>query len=114
MYVDNQEHYGHLLATDQFGSLPEDYIHAEVYDYPANKELWEKRYIHPEYFHYIQPGVEVPQPCSDVYDFPFLSERMSKEIIEIMEHFGTWSDGTNFDRRLEGGYENVPTRDIHM
>uniref|UniRef100_A0A914Z7G6 procollagen-lysine 5-dioxygenase n=1 Tax=Panagrolaimus superbus TaxID=310955 RepID=A0A914Z7G6_9BILA len=114
MYVDNQEHYGQLLSTEQFASLSETLIHAEVYDYPANKELWEKRYIHPEYFHYIQPGIEVPLPCPDVYDFPFLSLRMSKEIIEIMEHFGTWSDGKNFDRRLEGGYENVPTRDIHM
>uniref|UniRef100_A0A914QQ26 procollagen-lysine 5-dioxygenase n=1 Tax=Panagrolaimus davidi TaxID=227884 RepID=A0A914QQ26_9BILA len=114
MYVDNQENYGQLLSTEQFGSLAEDLIHAEVYDYPANKEIWEKRYIHPEYYHYLQKGIEVPQPCPDVYDFPFLSERMSKELIEIMEKFGTWSDGTNFDRRLEGGYENVPTRDIHM
>ncbi|CAG2059778.1 unnamed protein product [Timema podura] len=31
-----------------------------------------------------------------------------------MEAFGQWSDGTNKDERLDGGYENVPTRDIHM
>jgi len=49
-----------------------------------------------------------------------------------MEHYGGWSDGSNVvgfscpfpinascqlcvkDRRLDGGYENVPTRDIHM
>uniref|UniRef100_A0A914Z8H9 Uncharacterized protein n=1 Tax=Panagrolaimus superbus TaxID=310955 RepID=A0A914Z8H9_9BILA len=43
MYVDNQEHYGQLLSTEQFASLSETLIHAEVYDYPANKELWEKR-----------------------------------------------------------------------
>ncbi|CAD6240484.1 GSCOCG00008810001-RA-CDS [Cotesia congregata] len=31
-----------------------------------------------------------------------------------MEAFGQWSDGSNQDNRLQGGYENVPTRDIHM
>ena len=31
-----------------------------------------------------------------------------------MEHFGKWSTGGNQDKRLDGGYENVPTRDIHM
>ncbi len=31
-----------------------------------------------------------------------------------MEHHGGWSSGNNKDERLDGGYENVPTRDIHM
>ncbi|XP_014673052.1 PREDICTED: procollagen-lysine,2-oxoglutarate 5-dioxygenase-like [Priapulus caudatus] len=31
-----------------------------------------------------------------------------------MNNYGQWSSGTNDDQRLEGGYENVPTRDIHM
>ena len=31
-----------------------------------------------------------------------------------MEFFGQWSGGRNEDGRLDGGYENVPTRDIHM
>ena len=31
-----------------------------------------------------------------------------------MEHFGQWSGGTNQDERISGGYENVPTRDIHV
>ena len=31
-----------------------------------------------------------------------------------MENFGKWSEGKNQDTRLQGGYENVPTRDIHM
>lgn len=32
----------------------------------------------------------------------------------MMENYGKWSDGNNHDSRLEGGYEAVPTRDIHM
>lgn len=49
-----------------------------------------------------------------MYDYALLSPRFCAELIEEMEHFGEWSDGSNSDRRLAGGYENVPTRDIHM
>lgn len=93
--------------------------------------MWEQRYIHSEYFSMLKPDVEVPLVCPDVYDFPFLSERFCKEIIEIMENYGGWSEGKHQvillsfiflyllvwklqDRRIQGGYENVPTRDIHM
>ena len=34
--------------------------------------------------------------------------------MEEMENFGSWSSGGNNDERISGGYENVPTRDIHM
>lgn len=43
-----------------------------------------------------------------------MSELFCKQLVEEMEHFGQWSDGSNFDPRLETGYEAVPTRDIHM
>ena len=55
-----------------------------------------------------------PQPCPDVFWFPVISETFAKELVEEMEHFGKWSSGKNEDERLDGGYENVPTRDIHM
>ncbi len=76
------------------------------------------------------------QPCPDVYWYPMISETFAKELIEVseyvlftaklavdyvcvsvpkeMEHHGGWSSGNNKDDRLDGGYENVPTRDIHM
>ena len=114
MYVDNEEDYGFLVSSDDFANIPEGYVNHEIYDYPNNKHLWEKRYLHPEYKHYLSEGVAVHQACPDVYDFPFVSLRFCKEAIEIMENYGKWSDGSNYDRRLEGGYENVPTRDIHM
>lgn len=43
----------------------------------------------------MQPEAEVPLACSDVYDFPLLSERFCRELIEILENYGKWSDGTN-------------------
>lgn len=90
------------------------------------------------------------QPCPDVYWFPIVSPIFCRHLIETMEAFGQWSDGSNSvshsidnpnrrittsgsesifvcleigmkiwsfcsqDPRLAGGYENVPTRDIHM
>ncbi len=49
-----------------------------------------------------------------MYWYPLISETFANELIEEMEHFGKWSAGNNQDERLDGGYENVPTRDIHM
>lgn len=49
-----------------------------------------------------------------MYWYPLISETFAKELIEEMEHFGKWSSGKNDDERIDGGYENVPTRDIHM
>lgn len=57
---------------------------------------------------------DIAQPCLDVFWFPLVSKTFCKQMIEEMENHGKWSDGGNYDSRLEGGYENVPTRDIHM
>ncbi|CAD5216890.1 unnamed protein product [Bursaphelenchus xylophilus] len=114
LMLDNQETLGFLVFADYFEQLSPETIHKEVYDFPNNKELWEARYLHPDYYKTLEPGAPVSEPCPDVYDFPFISERLSKEMIAIMNHYGKWSSGKNEDERLAGGYENVPTRDIHM
>ncbi len=49
-----------------------------------------------------------------MYWYPLISETFAKELVEEMEHYGIWSSGNNDDSRLDGGYDNVPTRDIHM
>ena len=36
------------------------------------------------------------------------------EFIDEVESYGIWSDGGNEDGRVEGGYQAVPTIDIHM
>lgn len=54
------------------------------------------------------------QPCQDVFWVPLMSETFCKQLIEETEYYGQWSDGSNYDPRLESGYENVPTIDIHM
>ncbi|KAK6037012.1 oxidoreductase, 2OG-Fe(II) oxygenase family protein [Cooperia oncophora] len=89
-------------------------LHPEMWEIFENRKLWEARYVHPGYHRLLNPETEIEQACTDVYDYPLVSERFCKEMIEEMEHFGHWSDGSNKDDRLAGGYENVPTRDIHM
>ncbi|KAK6733911.1 hypothetical protein RB195_017586 [Necator americanus] len=115
MYVDNEHYFGFLIVSEDFAEVVhEGKLHPELWEIFENRELWEGRYLHPDYNKQLEEGYEVEQACPDVYDYPLVSERFSKELIEEMEHFGKWSDGSNKDERLAGGYENVPTRDIHM
>ncbi|VDO95213.1 unnamed protein product [Heligmosomoides polygyrus] len=115
MYVDNEEDFGFLIVSDEFAeTVQKGKLHPELWEIFENRQLWETRYVHPGYHNIIKEGVEIEQACPDVYDYPLVSERFSREMIEEMEHFGEWSDGSNADKRLQGGYENVPTRDIHM
>lgn len=49
-----------------------------------------------------------------MYWFAIASDQFCDDLINITETFGQWSSGKNEDDRLAGGYEAVPTRDIHM
>ncbi|KAF7256670.1 Procollagen-lysine, partial [Paragonimus skrjabini miyazakii] len=83
----------------------------------AREKDWEEQYVHPDYLEMVASNVtmkDFEQPCPDVFYVPLVSEKFSRQLIDEMETFGEWSDGSNNDPRLEGGYENVPTRDIHM
>uniref|UniRef100_A0A915AZB8 procollagen-lysine 5-dioxygenase n=1 Tax=Parascaris univalens TaxID=6257 RepID=A0A915AZB8_PARUN len=113
LYVDNQRYYGFLADSETFDNSGK-HLHPEMYQIFENRYLWESRYVHPDYFAALDGSAEIAQPCPDVYDYPLMSEKFAKELIEEMENFGHWSDGKNEDERLAGGYENVPTIDIHM
>nr|VZI35145.1 unnamed protein product [Spirometra erinaceieuropaei] len=114
MYVDNRIDYGYLTNPN---SVTLDHLHNDLWQIFDNPLDWEEIYIHPEYHRWARKEVkmeEFEQPCTDVFWIPLMSEVFCKQLIEEMEHYGKWSDGSNYDPRLEGGYENVPTRDIHM
>ncbi|XP_014366500.2 procollagen-lysine,2-oxoglutarate 5-dioxygenase isoform X1 [Papilio machaon] len=111
MYVSNEEELGHLVNHETFDVSR---THPDVYQVLDNKLEWESRYLHKDYLANFIDGQKPRMPCPDVYWFPLMSPRFCKEWIDIMEAFGQWSDGSNNDKRLEGGYEAVPTRDIHM
>ncbi|PIO75240.1 hypothetical protein TELCIR_02729 [Teladorsagia circumcincta] len=115
MYVDNEQEFGFLIVSEEYVEiLQKGKLHPEMWEIFENRKLWEARYVHPGYHRLLEEDTVIEQACTDVYDYPLVSERFCKEMIEEMEHFGHWSDGSNRDERLAGGYENVPTRDIHM
>ncbi|KAF8767482.1 Procollagen-lysine like protein [Argiope bruennichi] len=111
MYVSNLHEFGHLINSDSFDT---SHVHNDFYEIYTNQVDWEYRYIHENHSKVLQPDYQVDMPCPDVYWFPVVTPTFCKHLIEEMENFGQWSDGSNQDPRLAGGYENVPTRDIHM
>lgn len=111
MYVTNRVDWGHLVNADNFET---SHKNNEMYQLFDNRWDWELRYLHPNWSQSLEPNATLMEPCPDVYWFPIVTPRYCKEFIEMMEHNGKWSDGSNYDPRLDGGYENVPTVDIHM
>lgn len=111
LYVTNRAEWGHLVSTENFDT---SHLFNEMWQLTENRWDWEQRYLHPNYSLSLQENSSVAMPCPDVFWFPIVTERFTKELILTMENYGTWSDGTSHDSRLDGGYENVPTRDIHM
>ncbi|XP_017783808.1 PREDICTED: procollagen-lysine,2-oxoglutarate 5-dioxygenase 1 isoform X2 [Nicrophorus vespilloides] len=111
MYVSNRIDFGHLINPESFDTtlaVPDMY---QIFD---NQQDWEERYIHKEYPEAFNVEKKPKQPCPDVYWFPVVTRKFCNDLIQMMESFGKWSSGTNDDNRLQGGYEAVPTRDIHM
>ncbi|EUB62620.1 Procollagen-lysine,2-oxoglutarate 5-dioxygenase 1 [Echinococcus granulosus] len=114
LFVDNRKDFGHLVNPETYTL---DHLHNDLWQIFDNPMDWEERYIHPEYFRFANTSTtmaDFEQPCPDVFWVPLMSETFCQQLIEETEYYGKWSDGSNYDPRLEGGYENVPTVDIHM
>ncbi|XP_046726464.1 procollagen-lysine,2-oxoglutarate 5-dioxygenase 1 isoform X2 [Silurus meridionalis] len=110
MFVTNMHTYGRILYTENYQT---DHLHNDLWQIFDNPVDWEERYIHPNYSQ-IMKGNIVETPCPDVYWFPVFSQVACDHLVEEMENYGKWSGGGNVDTRIQGGYENVPTIDIHM
>ncbi|XP_020822326.1 multifunctional procollagen lysine hydroxylase and glycosyltransferase LH3 isoform X1 [Phascolarctos cinereus] len=111
LHLSNQEEFGRLLSTARYRT---DHLYPDLWQIFDNPLDWQEQYIHENYSWALDGHGVVEQPCPDVYWFPLLSEQMCDELVEEMENFGQWSGGKHEDSRLAGGYENVPTVDIHM
>ncbi|VFV35562.1 procollagen--oxoglutarate [Lynx pardinus] len=110
MYLTNRHTFGHLLSLDSYQT---SHLHNDLWEVFSNPEDWKEKYIHENYTKALA-GKLVEMPCPDVYWFPIFTETACDELVEEMEHYGQWSLGDNKDNRIQGGYENVPTIDIHM
>lgn len=110
MYVSNLHTFGRILSAENYQT---NHLHNDLWQIFENTLDWEERYIHPNYSRIMRDKL-IENPCPDVYWFPLFSTVGCDHIVEEMEHFGQWSGGGNKDQRIQGGYENVPTIDIHM
>ena len=111
MYIINDRFYGHLVQAEGFDTTV---ARPDFYTLFTNKFDWIKKYIHPNYAKQLEANQTYLQPCTDVFWFQIGTDAFCDDLVAIMENFGKWSSGSNKDERLEGGYEAVPTRDIHM
>ncbi|TRY64766.1 hypothetical protein DNTS_027664 [Danionella cerebrum] len=112
MYVSNRDEFGRLISSTNYNISR---LHPDMWQIFDNPVDWREKYIHENYSKIFEDdATAVEQPCPDVYWFPAFSDRMCDELIETMEDHGQWSGGGHKDERLAGGYENVPTVDIHM
>ncbi|XP_040283981.1 procollagen-lysine,2-oxoglutarate 5-dioxygenase 2 isoform X2 [Bufo bufo] len=110
MYITNRHEFGRLLSLANYNI---SHFNNDLWQIFENPVDWKLKYIHANYSRIFTEDF-VEQPCPDVFWFPVLSEQACDEIVQEMEHYGQWSGSRNSDKRIAGGYENVPTDDIHM
>ncbi|KAK5602740.1 Procollagen-lysine,2-oxoglutarate 5-dioxygenase 2 [Crenichthys baileyi] len=110
MYITNRHDFGRLISTANYNISRYNNDLWQIFENPVD---WKEKYIHPNYTQIFTEN-QLEEPCPDVFWFPVLSEKACDEIVEEMEHYGLWSGGKHEDKRIAGGYETVPTDDIHM
>ncbi|XP_051970452.1 procollagen-lysine,2-oxoglutarate 5-dioxygenase 2-like isoform X2 [Xyrauchen texanus] len=110
MYITNRHEFGRIISTANYNTSHYNNDLWQIFENPLD---WKEKYIHPNYTRIFTENL-LEQPCTDVFWFPVFSEKACDELVEEMENFGTWSGGKHEDRRITGGYETVPTDDIHM
>nr|XP_033815271.1 procollagen-lysine,2-oxoglutarate 5-dioxygenase 2 isoform X2 [Geotrypetes seraphini] len=110
MYISNRDEFGRLLSTANYNT---SHFNNDLWQIFENPMDWKEKYINQDYSRIFTENF-VEQPCPDVFWFPVFSDKACDELIEEMEHFGQWSGGKHQDVRISGGYESVPTDDIHM
>lgn len=114
MYVTNVHSFGHLVNPDLYNT---SHKYPDLYEIFENRLDWEAKYINPNYTTQLLPDFSIDEPCPDVYRFPLFTDLWTEQLIAEMENNGGWSGGgheAKADPRISGGYENVPTDDIHM
>ncbi|XP_076014300.1 procollagen-lysine,2-oxoglutarate 5-dioxygenase 2 isoform X2 [Genypterus blacodes] len=110
MYITNRQDFGRLISAANYNI---SHYNSDLWQIFENPMDWREKYIHKNYTRIFTEN-NMEEPCPDVFWFPVFSERFCDELVEEMEHFGSWSGGKHEDKRISGGYETVPTDDIHM
>uniref|UniRef100_A0A674NCJ4 procollagen-lysine 5-dioxygenase n=1 Tax=Takifugu rubripes TaxID=31033 RepID=A0A674NCJ4_TAKRU len=108
MYITNSHEFGRLISTANYNISHYNNDLWQIFENPVVTKC-----LIPSLRRLIMYGC-VLQPCPDVFWFPVFTQKACDEIVEEMEHYGSWSGGKHEDKRITGGYETVPTDDIHM
>lgn len=111
LFMTNEHEFGHLVNPTNYNITLK---YPDFYQLKENMLDWEQTYLHDNYSLVLNDEFKLEQPCQDVFWFPIVNDLFCEQLINIMEEFNQWSGGTNHDPRIEGGYESVPTRDIHL
>ncbi|XP_077365334.1 procollagen-lysine,2-oxoglutarate 5-dioxygenase 2 isoform X2 [Festucalex cinctus] len=110
MYLTNRHDFGRLLSAANYNT---SHYNSDLWQIFENPLDWKEKYIDPNYMKIFTENY-LEEPCPDVFWFPIFTEKACDEIVEEMENHGSWSGGKHQDKRIAGGYESVPTDDIHM
>ncbi|TFK13688.1 microtubule-associated protein 2 [Platysternon megacephalum] len=102
MFVTNRHQFGHILSLENYQTT---HLHNDLWQIFSNPEDWKEKYIHENYTLALK-GKLVETPCPDVYWFPIFTD-VACDLNHLLYLVKP-------DSRLLGGYENVPTIDIHM
>jgi hypothetical protein len=114
-YIENRNVYGWIISDEV---IVTDRIHPELYQFHANRIIWHRVYLDPVFYKFMEQNKKVdfrePPECRDIFEWDCFTEKFCSHLIDECENYGEWSGGGNKDQRLSSGYENVPTRDIHL
>ena len=124
MIIESVEDYGWIISNDNLDEVTTDNIlvrervHPDLYQIKQNRMIWDRKYISREFSDYTYKNKKMkftePPQCRDMYDWQCFTEVFCSDLIDECEKHNGWSTGSNKDERIGGGYENVPTRDIHL
>jgi hypothetical protein len=111
-HVTNVLFFGYLVDPTGYNAGKK---HPALFLVEKNPDAFGALYLHRDYARFREPEVHHKHSCgSDAYRLPLVNKRFCDELIGEAEFFGGWSGGGKKDTRLKGGYENVPTVDIHF
>ncbi|OAF69316.1 hypothetical protein A3Q56_02954 [Intoshia linei] len=103
-----------LMKSSVFNTVKTRKVISDIYEIKKNRNIWEQKYIKPKFFDEIREGTPVVERCTDVFEFSLFTETFCNDIIHVANAYNEWSGAKHQDDRLAGGYENVPTDDVHM
>ena len=87
-----------------------------IKDIESNMRCWLEEYVDINCLHVLfnKMKPEYNEPIPWLFEIKFVTDKFCNEVVKIVKESNAWSDGKNNDSRLQGGYEPVPTVDVHL